>query len=97
MFYYLAASISGTLGQLLTSQSLPMTSRLSLFEQMLEGLAFLHAEGCMHRDIKGLWSGQRNASLGSQVANPIRASRPEMSNIQSSNGTASAEAWKTRA
>lgn len=29
-----------------------MTSRLSLFEQMLDGLSFLHTEGCMHRDIK---------------------------------------------
>lgn len=29
-----------------------MSCRLSLFEQLLEGLAFLHGEGCMHRDIK---------------------------------------------
>jgi serine/threonine protein kinase len=44
--------IGGTLGQLLPSQSLSMTSRLLLLEHMLDGLAFLHSEGCMHRDIK---------------------------------------------
>jgi serine/threonine protein kinase len=29
-----------------------MSDRLTLIEQMLEGLAFIHSEGCMHRDIR---------------------------------------------
>ncbi|PMD17845.1 kinase-like protein [Hyaloscypha hepaticicola] len=29
-----------------------MSERLTLIEQMLEGLAFIHREGCMHRDIR---------------------------------------------
>lgn len=29
-----------------------MATRLSLFEDLLEGMAFIHSEGCMHRDLK---------------------------------------------
>lgn len=43
--------IHTTLDKWITSP-LPLASRLLLFEQMLEGLAFLHKNGCMHRDIK---------------------------------------------
>ena len=37
---------------MITSSSLSMSDRLSLIEQMLEGLAFIHSRGCMHRDIR---------------------------------------------
>jgi serine/threonine protein kinase len=51
-FIFSEPLIQPTLASVITSSSLSMSDRLSLIEQMLEGLAFIHSEGCMHRDIR---------------------------------------------
>jgi serine/threonine protein kinase len=51
-FIFTQPLIRLTLASIIASPSLPMSSRISLVEQLLEGLTFLQREGCMHRDIK---------------------------------------------